>query len=139
VWWVLFGGLTSTSVDLCADLLELASNVGGVAVKNWGIAVSDLAWVVHDDDLSNEHGSVLARVVLGVRSDVATLDVFDGQVLHVEADVVTGGGLLDLLVMHLDGLDFSGGSDGTEVTTIPALMTPVSTRPTGTVPIPPIL
>ena len=64
----------------------------------------------------------------------------------------------ELLVVHFDGLNFggdTGGSEGDDHTakmiswgisfrvkdssTYPALITPVSTRPTGTVPIPPIL
>ena len=38
----------------------------------------------------------------------------DRHSLDVEADVVTGETLLELLVMHLDGLDFSGHTDGGE-------------------------
>ena len=36
------------------------------------------------------------------------------HVLDVETDVVTGDTLLELLVVHLDGLDFSGHTDGGE-------------------------
>ena len=32
--------------------------------------------------------------------------------LDVETDVVSGDTLLELLVVHLDGLDFSGHTDG---------------------------
>src|SRR5207249_2995931 len=70
----------------------------------------------------------LGRVVLGVTGDVATTDLLDRDVLDVEADVVTGDTLNKLLVVHLDGLDFSGhtsrregddhtGLDGTRLDT----------------------
>ena len=43
--------LARTTVDLLDELLELASNVSGVAVQHGGVALVDLAWVVQDDDL----------------------------------------------------------------------------------------
>merc|ERR1719237_706103 len=42
------------------------------------------------------------------------LDVLDGHVLDVEANVVAGDGLGQGLVVHLDGLDLSGEADGGE-------------------------
>lgn len=70
--------------------------------------------MVEDDDLGGEVGSFLGGVVLGVGSDVATADILDGDVLDVEADVVTRVALLELFVMHFDGLDFSGHTSGSE-------------------------
>jgi elongation factor 1-alpha len=46
-----------------------------------------------------------------VPGDVATADILDGHVLHVEADVVTGGSLGQRLVVHLNRLDLSGHAD----------------------------
>merc|ERR1719197_1147844 len=40
------GGLASTPVNLLHDLGELASNVSGVAVEHWGVAVGHLSGVV---------------------------------------------------------------------------------------------
>ena len=37
-----------------------------------------------------------------------SLNILDGKILEVETNVVTWYGGLDLDVMHLDGLDFSG-------------------------------
>ena len=37
-----FGGLASTPVNFLKDLGELASNVSGVAVEHWGVAVGHL-------------------------------------------------------------------------------------------------
>jgi len=105
---------TSTLVDLGSELLELASNMASMAIKDGSVTILDLTWMVEDDDLSDEHIGIRARVVLGVRSDVTSLDILDGQVLDVETNVVTGKGSLDLLVMHLDGLDLSGDVHGGE-------------------------
>merc|ERR1719321_2122214 len=70
--------------------------------------------MVKNDNLGNEHGVILSWIVLGVRADVTSLDILDGQVLDVETNVVTWGGLVNLLVMHLDGLDLGGGADWAE-------------------------
>merc|ERR1711990_254307 len=85
-----------------------------MAIEDGGVAVLDLTRVVEDDDLGDEHIGVGAGISLGVGGDIASLDVLDGEVLDVEANVVTGEGSLDLLVMHLDGLDFSGDVHGSE-------------------------
>ena len=107
-------GLTSTAVDLLKKLRELASNVGSVAVQNRSVTSADLTGVVQDDDLGVEGGSAHGGVVLGVTGNVTTADLLDGDVLDVEADVVTGETLLELLVVHLNGLDFSGDVGGGE-------------------------
>lgn len=65
--------------------------------------------MVEDDDLGVEGLGSLWRVVLGITSHVTTANLLDGDVLDVEANVVTGETLNKLLVMHLDGLHF--GSD----------------------------
>lgn len=106
--------LTSTAIDLLEELSELAGDVGGVAVKDGGVASTDLTGVVENDDLSVERLSTVWRVVLAVTSDVAAADILDRDVLHVETNVVTGVTLLELLVVHLDGLDFSGNHGGSE-------------------------
>jgi len=100
--------LAGTAIDLLDELLELAGDVSGVAIQDWGVAVSDLTGVVEDDDLGLEALGLLGGVVLGVGGDVSTTDVLDGNVLDVESDVVTGAGLGEGLVVHLDGLDLSG-------------------------------
>jgi len=64
ILWGFFSCLTSTLVNLGSNELELASDVGSVAIKNWGISILDLTWVVKNDDLSNKHFSVFGWVVL---------------------------------------------------------------------------
>merc|ERR1712158_101860 len=107
-------GLASTPVNLLHDLGELASNMGGVAVEYWGVAVGHLAGVVQHDDLGGEVRDAGGGLVLGVGGDVSTLDVLDRHVLDVETNVVAGDGLGQGLVVHLNRLDLSGEADGGE-------------------------
>lgn len=106
--------LAGTTVNLLEDLRELAGDVGSVAVEDGGVTGTDLARVVEDDDLGGEGSSTQRGVVLGVTGDVATTDLLDGDVLHVETNVVTRDTLSELLVVHLDGLDLSGDVGGGE-------------------------
>jgi hypothetical protein len=106
--------LTSTAVDLLQKLSELAGNVGGVAIQNGCVTSTDLARVVEDNDLGSEGVGTEGGVVLGVTSNVTTADFLDGDVLDVETNVVTGETLLQLLVVHLNRLDFGGDTSGGE-------------------------
>lgn len=107
-------GLAGTTVNLLEELRELAGNVSGVAVEDGRVAGADLTGVVEDNDLGVEAVAALGGVGLGVTGDVATTDLLDGDVLDVEADVVTGETLGELLVVHLDGLDLGGDTSGGE-------------------------
>jgi len=105
---VVLNGLAGTTVDLLEELRELASNVGSVAIQDRSVTSTNLARVVEDDDLGVEGVGTLGGVVLGVTGNVATTNFLDGDVLDVEANVVTGNTLSELFVVHFDGLDFSG-------------------------------
>ena len=85
-----------------------------MAIKNWGISVLDLTWMVKNDDLCDEHFSVFTGVILGIRADITSLNVLDRQVLNIETNVVTGSCLLNLFVMHFDRFYLSGSTNGTE-------------------------
>jgi hypothetical protein len=111
---VVLNRLAGTAVDLLEHLGELASNVGSVAVQDRSVASTDLAGVVEDDNLGGKGSSTCRRVVLGITSHVAATDFLDRDVLHVEANVVARHTLDELLVVHLDGLDFSGDHGGSE-------------------------
>jgi len=108
VSWVFFGFLAGTSVHLGLDFGELAGNVGGVAIEDWGVASADLTWMVHDDDLGGEGVAFSSWVVLGVGCDVTSSDILDGEIFDVEADVVTWNSFWEGFVVHFNGLDFSG-------------------------------
>lgn len=107
-------GLAGTAVNLLNKLGELAGDVGSVAIEDGCVTGTDLTGVVEDDDLGVEGVATLGGVVLGVTGNVTTTDLLDGDVLDVEADVVTGKTLGELLVVHLDGLDLSGDTSGGE-------------------------
>jgi len=109
---VVFNRLAGTAVNLLQQLRELASNVSSVAVEHRCVSGTDLARVVEDDDLGVEGVAALGGVILGVAGDVATTDFLDGNVLDVEADVVTRETLNKLFVVHFDGLDFSSHASG---------------------------
>jgi hypothetical protein len=100
--------LAGTAVDLLEELSKLAGDVSSVAIEDRGVASADLTGVVEDDDLGGERSGTHGGVVLGVTGNVATTNFLDGDVLHVEADIVARDTLGKLLVVHLDGLDFSG-------------------------------
>merc|ERR1719328_736458 len=102
------------AVNLLLDLSKLASNVSGVAIKDGAVAVGDLSGVVEDNDLGGEVRHTGGGLVLGVRGDVSSLDVLDGDVLDVEANVVSGDSLGEGLVVDLHGLDLSGQLVGGE-------------------------
>jgi len=105
---ILLSDGTSSTIDLGLDLSELAGNVGGVAIQDRRVAITDLPGVVEDNDLGQEGGGLLGGVVLRVGGDVPTTNILDRNVLDVETDVITRVTLLELLVVHLDGLDFGG-------------------------------
>lgn len=79
--------------------------MGGMEIKDGAVSVLDLAGMRHDDNLSGERLGSLGRVIGVVRGNESSLDFLDGNVLAVESNVVTGGGLLKRFVMHLDRLN----------------------------------
>ena len=66
--------------------------------------------MVEDNDLGVEAVATLGRVGLGVTSNVSTTDLLDGDVLDVEANIVTWKTLGELLVVHLNRLQFGAVS-----------------------------
>ena len=86
--------------------------MGCVAIQHGAVSIRDLAGVVQHNNLGGEVLDSRSRLVLGVRGDIATLHILDGDVLDVESDVVPGGGLREGLVVHLNRLDLSGQHAG---------------------------
>ena len=85
-----------------------------MAIQDGRVTGTDLTGVVQNDDLSVERSGLHGGVVLGVGADVSSSDVLDRDVLDVETDVVTWKTLWKLLVVHLNRLDFSGDTSGSE-------------------------
>jgi len=106
--WGVFNLLTGSSIDLLQEFIKSASDVGGVAIEDWGVTFLDFTWVVQDDDLGVEGFGFSGWVVFAVGADVTSSNILDGDVLDVEADVVAWDTLWDLSVVHLDGFDFGG-------------------------------
>ena len=113
-FWSVFNGFTGTTIDLLQELREFAGNVGSMAIEHWRVPGTNLAGVVENNDLGSEGVGTLGRIVLRVTSNVTTTNLLDGNVLDVETNVVSWETLGKLLVMHLDGLDFSGHICGSE-------------------------
>mmetsp|Transcript_25162 Transcript_25162/g.40856 ORF Transcript_25162/g.40856 Transcript_25162/m.40856 type:complete len:524 (+) Transcript_25162:185-1756(+) len=112
---VLLQGLTRAAIHLLGDISKFAGNVGSMAIQHRGVTLLDLTRVVHDDDLGSEVGAAHGRVVLGVRSNITTLDVLDRHILHVETDIITGHSLRERLVVHLHRLYLSANAVGGEL------------------------
>lgn len=106
--WGIFDFLTGSSIDLFEHLIESASDVSGMAIQDWGVTFLDFTRVVQDDDLSVERFGFKGGVVFGVGAYVSSSDIFDGDVLNVETDVVAWKTFWDLGVVHFDGFDLSG-------------------------------
>ena len=70
--------------------------------------------MVDYDDLGSEVKITRGELVLGVRGDVATLDIFDGHVVDVKADIIAGDSLGQGLMVHLNRLNLSGKVNGDE-------------------------
>lgn len=76
-----------------------------VDIDDGSVAGLDLPWVIEDDNLRPEFFGLLGWVVVEVGGDVSSLDITDRDVSDVEPDIVSGAGLLELLVVLLDGFD----------------------------------
>ena len=108
LWWIIFNLLSGSSIDFLDHLVESASDMGGMAIQDWGVTFLDFTRVVQDDDLGVEGFGLAGWVFLAVRAHVTSSDVFDGDVLDVKSDVVAWKTFWDLGVVHLDGFDFGG-------------------------------
>jgi len=56
---------------------NLASNVSGVTIQDWGVSVGNLSGVVQDNDLSGKVLDSSSGLVLGVRGDISSLNVLN--------------------------------------------------------------
>jgi hypothetical protein len=70
--------------------------------------------VVDNNNLSSEGSGLLSRVILSIRADISTTDIFHRHVLDVETNIVSWNTFSESLVVHFDRLDFSGDGGGGE-------------------------
>lgn len=104
----LLDGFAGSAINLFKELIELASNVRSVAVEDRCITSVNLTRMGEDNDLSVERVGAQGWIVLGVTSHVASANVLDGNVLDVEANVITWESFIELFVVHFDRFDFGG-------------------------------
>uniref|UniRef100_A0A8I5NKA4 Uncharacterized protein n=1 Tax=Papio anubis TaxID=9555 RepID=A0A8I5NKA4_PAPAN len=95
--------------------------------------------MVHDNHLSSEANCFHCWVVFAVTSNVATTIILDRHILGIETHIVPRKSFIQSFMVHFDRFYFSCNVDWSKGDHHTGLRTPVSTRPTGTVPIPPIL
>jgi len=108
----LFFNDTSSLVHLGENFLELAGNVRSVAVQHGAVSVLDLSRVVHDDHLGLEVGDFSSRVILGIRSNVSSLNIFHREIFNVESNIVSWDSLSQLFVVHFHRLHIGGEHNG---------------------------
>ena len=99
--------LTWSPVNLGHKFGKLDGNVRSVAVKHRSITISNLARMVHYNDLGCEVGSLLGRIILRVWGNKTTLEILDCNILHIKSYIVTWKGLLESFMVHLHKLNFS--------------------------------
>jgi hypothetical protein len=54
--------------------------VGGVAIKDGCISSTNLTRLIADDDLSVERSRFFGRVILGIGSNITTMNIFDRDI-----------------------------------------------------------
>uniref|UniRef100_A0A8B9Y4W2 Secreted protein n=1 Tax=Bos mutus grunniens TaxID=30521 RepID=A0A8B9Y4W2_BOSMU len=129
---------TISTINLLLQLSKLASNVSCVTIQHRCISSTDLAWMVQNNHLSCEASSFHGGSFCCHQPHCHDGHL-DRHVLDIKAHIVPRKGFTQCFMVHFYRLHFSCYIDWSKVTTMPGLRTPVSTRPTGTVPIPPIL
>jgi len=76
-----------------------------MAIQDWAITVLDLSWVVKNNNLSNEEFNFSSWVILSIRADVSSSNIFNRDVFNIETNVITGDGLFQSFVMHFYGFN----------------------------------
>lgn len=62
-------------------------------------------------NLRGELGSLLRRISFAVPTDIASANILDRHILHVEPDIVTRQGLAECLMVHFHRLHLCGDVD----------------------------
>src|SRR5207247_3734800 len=130
---VLLYHLPPPRVQCLDELLECYPDRGRVSVQNWRVTSRNRRRVVYDDDPADERFCD-GRWLVGVAHDLTSPDLILCNTAHVEPYVVSRLCLGHSHMMSLDRLHLTKLPEGMKITLSPSFNTPVSTRPTGTVP-----
>merc|ERR1712154_198367 len=136
---IILGGLTCTTINLLLDLGELARNMCSVTVQDRAVSVGHLARMVENNDLCSEILNTRSWLFLESEQTYPLLMSLTDTFLMLKPTLSPGTASgRDSWCISTDFTSVVSWL-GANVTTMPGLIIPVSTRPTGTVPIPPIL
>ncbi|MBZ3880072.1 hypothetical protein SUZIE_156090 [Sciurus carolinensis] len=135
----IFQLLTRTAINLFFQFSKLASNVSYVKIQYRGLASTDLAWMVQDNHLSSKTNCFHWWAIFAVTSNSAMMNIFERHVLDIEAQIVFRKSFTQHFMVHFNSFYFSCDIDWSKGGHHARLQKPVSARPTGTVPILPIL
>ena len=91
-FWEFFQNLTSSSINWRLDFFEFNCDMCSMAIQYWAISVLDLSWVVQDNNLSEEVFDFTCWVILWIRANISSSNVFNGNVFNIESHVVPWNG-----------------------------------------------
>jgi len=84
--------------------------MSSMAIKDWSITIFDSTWVAEDNNLSDKAFSFVSWMVIKVRSNITSFDIFNRETFNIETNIITWNSLRHLSVMHFNGFDFSSES-----------------------------
>jgi hypothetical protein len=76
--------------------------MSSVTIKYWAITVTNLTRVVNYNNLGDEMIAFSSGVAFGVRADISSLNILNGDVFNVETNIISWGSLRDGFVMHFN-------------------------------------
>merc|ERR1719510_733760 len=121
------------------DLVEFAGNMRRMTIQHGRIAIANLTRMIENYDLGSKLAQPLAGLFLESEATYPRLISLTDTFLILKPTLSPGTASgRDSWCISTD-LTSVERPTGAKVTTMPGLITPVSTRPTGTVPMPPIL
>jgi hypothetical protein len=104
---------TSVLSELPVDLGQLASRVTSSNESDGRVADLDFPGNIEDLDLGGEVLALLQRIVLLIDHDITSVrHVLLDETLDIAADVVTGLGLIELLVVHFNSEHLTSARSG---------------------------
>jgi hypothetical protein len=99
--------LASLLVELGDKLGKLDGQVARVAIHNGGVASTDFARVLEDNNLGGERHDLAWRRVLELTYNVTLVDIGDSETTDTKSNVVPRESLGNLGLVHFNSADFS--------------------------------